>query len=70
MTLRRLKWLAVLAPLLYLGSLELLRDAVAPHIFREWLTSSANFSRLRFITMRPFDTIAIVWARFSASVRM
>lgn len=33
-SLRRLKWLAVAAPVLYLGALEILRRAVAPDFFR------------------------------------
>jgi signal transduction histidine kinase len=36
MTLDRLKWLAVLAPLLFLGGLELARQVIAPDLFREW----------------------------------
>lgn len=36
MTLSRLKWLAVLAPILFLAGLELLRNAVAPELFRAW----------------------------------
>jgi signal transduction histidine kinase len=36
MTLRRLKWLAVLAPLLFLGGLELVRKNLLPELFRSW----------------------------------
>lgn len=36
MTLQRLKWLAVLAPLLFLGALELIRHVVAPELFHAW----------------------------------
>jgi signal transduction histidine kinase len=36
MTLRRLKWLAVLAPLLFLGAIELVRQTVFPELFRAW----------------------------------
>ena len=36
MTLRRLKLLAILAPLLFLGVLELVRQVVAPDLFQGW----------------------------------
>lgn len=36
MTLRRLKWLTILAPLLFLGALELLRAVVQPSLFQAW----------------------------------
>jgi signal transduction histidine kinase len=36
MTLTRLKWLAVLAPLLFLAILEVVRQTVAPEFFRAW----------------------------------
>jgi signal transduction histidine kinase len=36
MTLRNLKWLAVLAPLLFLAGLELLRQVIAPEFFHAW----------------------------------
>jgi signal transduction histidine kinase len=36
MTLRRLKWLAVLAPLLFLGAIELVRQTMFPELFRSW----------------------------------
>ena len=36
MTLRHLKWLAILAPLLFLGALELVRQTVFPELFRAW----------------------------------
>ncbi len=36
MTLRRLKWLAILAPLLFLGGLELVRHVISPDLFRAW----------------------------------
>jgi len=36
MTLRRLKWLAILAPVLFLGGLELIRQNVFPELFRSW----------------------------------
>jgi signal transduction histidine kinase len=36
MTLNRLKWLAVLAPLLFLAVLEVVRQTVAPEFFRAW----------------------------------
>ncbi len=36
MTLQRLKWLTVLAPLLFLGGLELVRQNVFPDLFRSW----------------------------------
>ncbi len=36
MTLRRLKWLTILAPLLFLAALELLRVFVQPALFRAW----------------------------------
>jgi signal transduction histidine kinase len=36
MTLQRLKWLAVLAPLLFLAALELIRHLVAPELFEAW----------------------------------
>lgn len=36
MTLPRLKWLAVLAPLLFLALLELIRHLVAPELFQAW----------------------------------
>ncbi len=34
--LRRLKWLAILAPLVFLGALELVRHVVYPDLFRAW----------------------------------
>lgn len=36
MTLPRLKWLAVLAPLLFLAALELIRHLIAPDLFHAW----------------------------------
>ena len=36
MTLARLKWLAILAPLLFLAVLEVVRQTVAPEFFRAW----------------------------------
>src|SRR5262245_57412520 len=36
MTLRRLKWLTILAPLLFLGLLELVRQTISPELFRAW----------------------------------
>jgi signal transduction histidine kinase len=36
MTLQRLKWLAVLAPLLFLGGLELVRQNLFPELFASW----------------------------------
>jgi signal transduction histidine kinase len=36
MTLTRLKWLAVLAPLLFLAVLEVVRQSVAPEFFHAW----------------------------------
>ncbi len=36
MTLRRLKWLAVLAPVLFLGGIELIRQTLFPALFRSW----------------------------------
>ena len=36
MTLRRLKWLTVFAPLIFLGALELLRHVLYPDLFRAW----------------------------------
>jgi signal transduction histidine kinase len=36
MTLQRLKWLTVLAPLLFLGALELVRQNLFPDLFRSW----------------------------------
>jgi signal transduction histidine kinase len=36
MTLQRLKWLAVLAPLAFLTLLELIRHTVAPELFQAW----------------------------------
>lgn len=36
MTLRRIKWLTILAPLLFLAALELLRLFVQPALFRAW----------------------------------
>jgi len=36
MTLRQLKWLAVLAPLLFLAALEAVRQLVSPDLFRAW----------------------------------
>jgi nitrate/nitrite-specific signal transduction histidine kinase len=36
MTLRRLKWLAVLAPLLFLGAVEVARRILAPDLFQDW----------------------------------
>jgi signal transduction histidine kinase len=36
MTLRRLKWLAVLAPLLFLGAVEVARRILAPDVFQDW----------------------------------
>ena len=36
MTLTRLKWLAVLAPLLFLGGLELVRQNLFPELFASW----------------------------------
>src|SRR5918995_519312 len=36
MTLRRLKWLTVFAPLIFLGALELLRHVLFPDLFRAW----------------------------------
>ncbi len=34
--LKRLKWLAILAPLVFLATLELLRRTLAPRLFAEW----------------------------------
>jgi signal transduction histidine kinase len=36
MTLNRLKWLAILAPLLFLGALEAVRHLVFPELFQAW----------------------------------
>lgn len=36
MTLQRLKWLTVFAPLLFLAAVELLRQTIAPELFRAW----------------------------------
>ena len=36
MTLSRLKWLAVLAPILFLAALETVRHVVAPELFQAW----------------------------------
>jgi signal transduction histidine kinase len=36
MTLTRLKWLAVLAPLLFLAIVEIVRNVVAPELFHAW----------------------------------
>ena len=36
MTLRRLKLLAILAPLLFLGALELARQVISPALFQGW----------------------------------
>jgi signal transduction histidine kinase len=36
MTLQRLKWLAVLAPLLFLAAIEAVRQTIAPELFRGW----------------------------------
>lgn len=36
MTLQRLKWLAVLAPILFLVVLEVVRQTLAPELFRAW----------------------------------
>src|SRR3712207_5282343 len=36
MTLRRLKLLAILAPLLFLGALEVARQVLAPDLFQGW----------------------------------
>lgn len=36
MTLRHLKWLAILAPLLFLAAVELLRQVIYPDLFRAW----------------------------------
>ena len=36
MTLNRLKWLAVLAPILFLVVLEVVRQTLAPDLFRAW----------------------------------
>lgn len=34
--LRRLKWLAILAPILFLGAVELLREGIYPSLFHAW----------------------------------
>ena len=36
MSLRHLKWLAVLAPLLFLAAVELARQVIAPDLFHAW----------------------------------
>lgn len=36
MTLQRLKWLAVFAPLLFLAAIEAVRQTIAPELFRGW----------------------------------
>ena len=36
MTLRRLKWLAILGPLVFLLALEVTRQAISPQVFRAW----------------------------------
>ena len=36
MTLRRLKLLAIISPLLFLGALELARQVIAPGLFQGW----------------------------------
>lgn len=36
MSLRRLKWFAILTPLVFLGTLEVLRHSVAPSMFGAW----------------------------------
>lgn len=36
MTLSRLKWLAILAPVLFLATLEVVRHIVAPELFQAW----------------------------------
>ncbi len=36
MTLSRLKWLAILAPMLFLATLEMVRQVVAPDFFQAW----------------------------------
>lgn len=36
MTLSRLKWLAILAPILFLATLEVVRHVVAPEFFQAW----------------------------------
>ncbi len=36
MTLRRLKWLTILAPLLFLTGLEIIRQTVSPELFHAW----------------------------------
>jgi signal transduction histidine kinase len=35
-TLDRLKWLTVIAPLLFLAAIELVRTVIAPDLFRDW----------------------------------
>ena len=36
MTLRRLKWLTILAPLLFLAALEAIRQTISPELFEAW----------------------------------
>ena len=46
MTLHRLKLLAILAPLLFLGALELARQVISPALFQGWLVSFSDYEKI------------------------
>jgi signal transduction histidine kinase len=68
-TLRRLKWLAILAPLLFLGSLEALRRWVAPDLFTAWpgylLLSGAVLLGTLLFAQAIFDVVGQLQERLA-----
>ena len=70
MTLRQLKWLAILAPLLFLAALEAVRQLTAPEFFRAWpgyvLLAGIVLVGALFFAEATFTVVGRLQARLAA----